>query len=135
MAINITSLIIKSEDFIIGKKTYTACYTPEIDEKYSDLMLKTGDLYRRVEKYDEDATLDEQRKLVSKSYKEMSDNSKEYLEAAIGKKEADEIARYADNRAVTIVKIAQAVFEAGQSDELKQKYGSNRSQRRSKGND
>lgn len=135
MAINITSLIIKSEDFIIGKKMYTARYTPEIDEKYSDLMLKTGDLYRRVEKYDEDATLDEQRKLVSKSYKEMSDNSKEYLEAAIGKKEADEIARYADNRAVTIVKIAQAVFEAGQSDELKQKYGSNRSQRRSKGND
>lgn len=135
MAINITSLIIKSEDFIIGKKTYTARYTPEIDEKYSDLMLKTGDLYRRVEKYDEDATLDEQRKLVSKSYKEMSDNSKEYLEAAVGKKEADEIARYADNRAVTIVKIAQAVFEAGQSDELKQKYGSNRSQRRSKGND
>ena len=135
MAINITSLIIKSEDFIIGKKTYIARYTPEIDEKYSDLMLKTGDLYRRVEKYDEDATLDEQRKLVSKSYKEMSDNSKEYLEAAIGKKEADEIARYADNRAVTIVKIAQAVFEAGQSDELKQKYGSNRSQRRSKGND
>lgn len=135
MAINITSLIIKSEDFIIGKKTYKARYTPEIDEKYSDLMLKTGDLYRRVEKYDEDATLDEQRKLVSKSYKEMSDNSKEYLEAAIGKKEADEIARYADNRAVTIVKIAQAVFEAGQSDELRQKYGSNRSQRRSKGND
>lgn len=135
MAINITSLIIKSEDFIIGKKTYTARYTPEIDEKYSDLMLKTGDLYRRVEKYDEDATLDEQRKMVSESYKEMSDNSKEYLEAAIGKKEADEIARYADNRAVTIVKIAQAVFEAGQSDELKQKYGSNRAQRRSKGND
>lgn len=135
MAINITSLIIKSEDFIIGKKTYTARYTPEIDEKYSDLMLKTGDLYRRVEKYDEDATLDEQRKMVSESYKEMSDNSKEYLEAAIGKKEADEIARYADNRAVTIVKIAQAVFEAGQIDELKQKYGSNRAQRRSKGND
>lgn len=135
MAINITSLIIKSEDFIIGKRTYTARYTPEIDEKYSDLMLKTGDLYRRVEKYDEDATLDEQRKLVKDSYQEMFDNSKDYLAAALGQKSADEIVNYADNRAVTVVKIAQAVFEAGQSDELKQKYGSNRSQRRSKGND
>lgn len=135
MAINITSLVIKSEDFVIGKKTYTVRYTPEIDEKYSDLMLKTGDLYRRVEKYDEDATLDEQRKLVKDSYQEMFDNSKDYLAAALGKKSADEIVNYADNRAVTVVKIAQAVFEAGQSDELKQKYGSNRSQRRSKGND
>jgi hypothetical protein len=135
MAINITSLVIKSENFIIGKRTYTARYTPEIDEKYSDLMLKTGDLYRRVEKYDEDATLDEQRKLVKDSYQEMFDNSKDYLAAALGQKAADEIVNYADNRAVTVVKIAQAVFEAGQSDELKQKYGNNRAQRRSKGND
>ncbi|MQR27297.1 hypothetical protein GFV13_08495 [Leuconostoc mesenteroides] len=135
MAINITSLVIKSENFIIGKRTYTARYTPEIDEKYSDLMLKTGDLYRRVEKYDEDATLDEQRKLVKDSYQEMFDNSKDYLAAALGQKSADEIVNYADNRAVTVVKIAQAVFEAGQSDELKQKYGNNRAQRRSKGND
>ncbi|MCT3069075.1 hypothetical protein EFN45_03035 [Leuconostoc citreum] len=135
MAINITSLVIKSENFIIGKRTYTARYTPEIDEKYSDLMLKTGDLYRRVEKYDEDATLDEQRKLVKDSYQEMFDNSKDYLAAALGQKSADEIVNYADHRAVTVVKIAQAVFEAGQSDELKQKYGNNRAQRRSKGND
>lgn len=135
MAINITSLVIKSENFIIGKRTYTARYTPEIDEKYSDLMLKTGDLYRRVEKYDEDATLDEQRKLVKDSYQEMFDNSKDYLAAALGQKSADEIVNYADNRAVTVVKIAQAVFEAGQSDELKQKYGNNRAQRRSKGDD
>lgn len=131
MAINITSLVIKSEEFIIGKKTYTARYTKELDDEYSDLMLKTGELYRRIEKDDrDDISIDEQRKIVHSAYEEMAQNSKGYLTAALGEKEADEIVRYVGGRTVTITKIAQAVFEAGQSDELKKKYGANRKQRR-----
>ena len=136
MAINITSLVIKSEDFVIGKKTYTARYTKELDDKYSDMMLKAGNLLHDIEKadYDEDLTLDEQRKIVNDGYAEMLSISKDYLVAALGQKEADEIVHYADNRTITITKIAQAIFEAGQDDELKQKYGSNRKQRRGKDN-
>ena len=72
MAINITSLVIKSEDFVIGKKTYTARYTKELDDKYSDMMLKAGNLLHDIEKadYDEDLTLDEQRKIVQDGYAE-----------------------------------------------------------------
>lgn len=137
MAINISSLVIKSEDFKIGKKTYTAKYTPELDDKFSDFLLKMGDLYKRIEDEDrdDDITLDEQRKVVRDAYTEMADNSKEFLEAALGKQSSDEIIRYVDNRTITLVKIAKAIFEAGQSDELKAKYGSNREQRRNKGND
>ena len=136
MAINITSLVIKSEDFVIGKKTYTARYTKELDDKYSDMMLKAGNLLHDIEKadYDEDLTLDEQRKIVQDGYAEMLSISKEYLVAALGQKEADEIVRYADNRTATITKIAQAIFEAGQSTELSEKYGNNRKQRRGKDN-
>lgn len=137
MAINITSLVIKSEDFVIGKKTYAARYTKELDDKYSDMMLKAGNLLHDIEKvdYDEDLTLDEQRKIVQDGYAEMLSISKEYLVAALGQKEADEIVRYADNRTATITKVAQAIFEAGQSNELREKYGTNRKQRRGKDND
>ena len=136
MAINITSLVIKSEDFVIGKKTYTARYTKELDDKYSDMMLKAGNLLHDIEKadYDEDLTLDEQRKIVQDGYAEMMSISKEYLVAALGQKEADEIVRYADNRTATITKVAQAIFEAGQSTELSEKYGNNRKQHRGKDN-
>lgn len=137
MAINISSLVIKSESFKIGNRTYTARYTPELDDKFSDFLLKMGDLYKRIEDEDrdDDITLDEQRKVVRDAYTEMADNSKEFLEAALGKQSSDEIIRYVDNRTITLVKIAKAIFEAGQSDELKAKYGSNREQRRNKGND
>lgn len=136
MAINITSLVIKSENFVIGKKTYTVRYTAELDREFSDVMLKTGQLFNDIKKadYDEDLTLDEQRKIVNDGYAEMLAISKDYLVAALGQKEADEIVHYADNRTVTITKIAQAIFEAGQDDELKQKYGSNRKQHRGKDN-
>lgn len=136
MAINITSLVIKSENFVIGKKTYTVRYTAELDREFSDVMLKTGQLFNDIKKadYDEDLTLDEQRKIVNDGYAEMLSISKDYLVAALGQKEADEIVHYADNRTVTITKIAQAIFEAGQDDELKQKYGANRKQRRGKDN-
>lgn len=136
MAINITSLVIKSENFVIGKKTYTVRYTAELDREFSDVMLKTGQLFNDIKKadYDEDLTLDEQRKIVNDGYAEMLSISKDYLVAALGQKEADEIVHYADNRTITITKIAQAIFEVGQDNELKQKYGSNRKQRRGKDN-
>ncbi|SCC15195.1 hypothetical protein [Weissella bombi] len=136
MAINITSLVIKSQDFTIGKKTYTVRYTSELDDQFSDMMLKIGKLLNDIQNtdYDEAMTLDEQRTLVRDAYSEMLKISKDYLIAALGQKAADEIVRYADNRTVTITKIAQAIFEAGQDNDLKQKYGTNRKERRGKGN-
>lgn len=136
MAINITSLVIKSQDFTIGKKTYTVRYTPELDDQFSDMLLKVGQLLHDINTadYDEYMTLDEQRKIIKDGYADMLKISKDYLIAALGQKEADEIVRYADNRTVTIAKIARTIYEAGQDDEeLREKYGTNRKQHRGKG--
>lgn len=49
MAIQLSSAIITSQNFVLQNRTLKATYTPEIDEKFSDLMVDLEDMQAKLE--------------------------------------------------------------------------------------
>ncbi|MBU7455679.1 hypothetical protein [Leuconostoc fallax] len=117
--IDLSSVIIKTKEFLIGGKTYTATYTDALDSQYSDLMLRVGHFLKPLEGEEFDKkTLDEQIKELSGITGGMHELATKFLTEAVGAENTKEIVEYVNDRTYTLATIAGIIFQAGQGDEV-----------------
>lgn len=130
MAIQLSSAIITSQNFVLQNRTLKATYTPEIDEKFSDLMVDLEDMQAKLEsKETSNLPVAEKKKLNRKVSADMVQKTEKYIRALFNDNDATFIIEQCGGRAINLARMAGTFFNAGNEGEQK-----NRKQRRSENN-
>lgn len=122
MAFNINDLLVSKVPMKLGNETVTAEYTNDADQRYSDFMLRLGNIQKKLEDDNfEDMPFDEQQQLADNIHEEAMSLGKEYIDSLFGEKDAEIVMNAINGREENLANVTYYLHQLGDasSDEYK----------------
>ncbi|CAH1853326.1 MULTISPECIES: hypothetical protein [Convivina] len=127
MAIQITNLLINTQEFVLKGRKLKATYTPEIDKQFSNLMIDINELEKKMtSKQADELNVEAKKKLSNESSEKASRLATDYIKALFSPEDAKFILEATGGRDYNLGRLAGIFFKAGNDDEVE----NNRQERR-----